>query len=180
MKTQKIKSLILKAGFLLSLFVICILFTACPPSQEIVIDAPEPEVYSIGPEGGIILSQNNQVFIRVPEGAILVPTEMKINYKGGIKYGSYILMDKGYSISIGDQQLVKPITIRLNYSPEELCLGTNDEHCLKIYAYRSTESGIIHKSDCFQPEGDCCVDENNRTVEACFNELGNFIVGIKH
>lgn len=182
MKTQKIKLPKSIAGLFFIMILIGLLFSSCedyPKHGTTLDDNTEAEIFTIGPEGAIILAQNNEVFIRIPEGAVVVPTELKINYKKGVKYESYILMEKSFSISIVDQQLLKPITLRLSYSPEELCLGSNDEHCLQIYAFRNN-NGSIHKSDCFSPVGECCIDENNKTVEACFEELGNFVVGIKH
>ena len=183
MRTQKFNIVKFKADLFFILAFIGLVFSACekyPQYDKVILDNPEPETYTIGPEGGIITAQNNEVFIRIPEGAVVAPTELKINYKKGVKYESYVLMEKSFSISIVDQQLLKPITLRLRYNPEELCLGTNDEHCLQIYAYRNSNSGTIIKSDCFESFGGCCVDSNNKTVEACFEELGNFIVGIKY
>lgn len=182
MRTQTIQLLKLKAGLLIIMTFICLVFSACekyPQYDKTIDNNPNTEIFTIGPEGTTITAHNNEVFIRIPEGAVVVPTELKINYKKGVKYESYILMEKSYSISIVNQQLLKPITLRLSYSPGELCLGSNDEHCLQIYAYRNN-NGTIHKSDLFSPVGDCCVDTNNETIEACFEELGNFVVGIKH
>lgn len=181
MRTQKIKLPKSRAGLFFIMILIGLVFSACEkyPKYDITLnDNTEAEVFTIGPEGATITALNNEVFIRIPEGAVVETTELRINYKKGVKYESYILMEKSFSISIVDQQLLKPITLRLSYSPGELCLGSNDEHCLQIYAFRNN-NGSIHKSDCFSPIGECCVDTNNETVEACFEELGNFVVGIK-
>lgn len=177
MKTQKNKSNCFKASTFITLVIIGLLISACE-KEEFNLASDKPEIFSIGPEGGIILAQNTEVFLRVPEGAVAAPAKIIISHKRGVKYESNILMNKCYSISLVDQQLLKPITMWLSYSPKELCLGTKDEHCLKIYAYdMSNNSGTFFDSDCFQSVGDCCVDPKSKTVQGCFAELGNFIVG---
>lgn len=177
MKTQKFTFQRLRAGLLALFMIIVLAFPACE-KEEFNFATEKPEIFSIGPEGGIILAQNTEVFLRVPEGAVAAPAKIIISHKRGVKYESNILMNKCYSISLVDQQLLKPITIWLSYSPKELCMGTKDEHCLKIYAFdMSNNSGTFFDSDCFESVEDCCVDPKSKTVQGCFSELGNFIVG---
>lgn len=181
MRTQKFKLPKLKAGIIFMMIIIGLVFSACteyPQYNETINDYPESETYTIGPEGGIITAQNNAVFIRIPEGAVLTETEMKIRQINSYHNESIVMMDKGVSISIGDQQLLKPIRLQLNYDLKELCLGSKDEHCLQIYAYKNM-TGVVTSSDCFSPVGECCVNPNSCTVYACFDELGNFVVGVK-
>ena len=181
MRTQKSKLYKLNAVLLILMIFIGLAFSACEKETDIFpTNTTEAEVFNIGPEGGIILAQNHEVFIRVPEGAFLEPTEIMISHKKGVKYESYILMNKCYFISIANEQLLEPITLWLNYDSEELCLGSRDENCLEIFAYCKNNSGTITKSDCFQSIGDCCVDPISKTVNACYSKLGYFVVGRKY
>jgi hypothetical protein len=190
MKTKKSKLQYFKAGTLISLVVIGLLFSACeklPEGRDYYPDErPEAETYMVSPDGTTIIAQKGEVYIEIPKGAVLVPTELKINYKKDVQYDSYILMDKVYSIKLVDQQLLKPVTIKLKYCPEKLGC-TNEEliyhnkqiHRLNIFAYGNDYSMQTIYSHCFSPVGDCCVDTDKKTIQACFSEFGNFVVGVK-
>lgn len=187
MRTQRFKFLKFNARLIFSLFLLGLVFSACTPNpyeSEVIDDRMKPETYMIGPEGATINAQNNEIFISIPEGAVIAPTELIVSFKKNGKNGSYILMGKTYSLKIVDQQLQKPVTLRFKYCLDELGCQYEEQRIhmpqrIHIFAYRNDYSGQTIESDCFSYVGDCCVDTDNKTVQACFVELGNFVVGIK-
>ncbi len=94
MRTQNSKLYKLNAVLLILMIFIGLIFSACEKETEyfqqiqlklksLILDLKEE----------LLLAQNHEVFIRVPEGAVLEPTEIMISYKKGVKYESYILME---------------------------------------------------------------------------------------